>query len=98
MRTLRTRCRRPPSPSKAMGLLSSDEFHPFGLGRRDLLVEGRHLGAGAAVLQDDLGRAEAQRRAGGVDGHVAAADDHDPLAAQVELLAAERPRPGTRCR
>ena len=45
----------------------------------DLLVLGRHLGAGAAVKDCDLAVAETACGAGAVHGHIAAADDADAL-------------------
>jgi len=45
----------------------------------DLLVLGRHFGAGAAVEDRDLAVAETACGAGAVHRHIAAADDADVL-------------------
>ena len=54
-----------------------DEAHALLLGRLDLLVDGGHVLALAAVEDGDL-RAHAQHGARRIDGRIAAADDGDP--------------------
>ncbi len=55
------------------------------LGHRagDLVGQGGHILHPAAVDTGDLVRAQSDRAAGHVHGHVAAADDHHPLAGEV---------------
>ena len=52
----------------------------------DLPCVGRHLGPGAAVDDRHIAGAQAQGGAGRVDGRVAAADNHHPVA-QPDLFA-----------
>ncbi len=59
------------------------------LGVFDLPGAGRHLGPGAAVDDGDRLGSQTQRRPGGVDGDVAAADDGD---APADLLRAAQVR------
>ena len=63
-----------------------DDLRALVLGGLDLLGDGRHVLALAAV-DDRHVRAQPAGRAGGVDGGVAAADDDDALADR-DLLAA----------
>ena len=62
-----------------MGRRQIDDFHPFAQGLLHFMGERRHLLPGAAI-DDGHVRTQAPGRAGHVNGHVAAADDRQPLA------------------
>ena len=62
-----------------MGSRQIDDFHPFAQGLLHFMGERRHLLPGTAVDDGHI-RTQAPGRAGHVNGHVAAADDRQPLA------------------
>ena len=62
------------------------QLHPLGHGALHLLGHGGHIHLAAAVDAGDLLRPQAHGAAGHVHGHVAAADDHHPLAGEVRQL------------
>ena len=78
------------APVRAEHLLGGrleHEGHTFLLGIVSLHVVGGHLGTCASVDHRDLAGTEAPCGARGVHGHVAAADDDDTAAAQVDIVA-----------
>ena len=62
-----------------MGGCQEDDFHPLAHGLLYFMGERRHLFPGAAVDDSHI-RTQAPGGAGHVNGHVAAADDCQPLA------------------